>query len=182
MRYHEEEALSRIAQGGLPEEGIPEAFTLLANFNEEIINGKWITGDVFVFTNKGILNYLIGDKIINHAVIDKKMFILGYIPQINRIFLINKSLKITSYELLAQMLMFQRTVVNRDPDKSLISSIPEVHHPKIARFLEAEGFPELAFEVTPDPEHKFELALVLNMIEKAYVIAEVAADAKEKYR
>ena len=80
MRYHEEEALKRIEQGGVTEEGIPEAFTLLANFSEEIINGKWITGDVFVFTNKGILNYLIGDKIINHAVIDKKMFILGYIP------------------------------------------------------------------------------------------------------
>jgi len=182
MRYHEEEALKRLEQGGVSEEGIAEAFTLLANFSEEIINGKWITGDVFVFTNKGILNYLIGDKIINHAVIDKKMFILGYIPQINRIFLINKSLKITSYELLSQMLMFQRTVVNRDPDKTLISSIPEIHHSKIAKFLESEGFAELAFEVTPDAEHKFELALTLNLIERAYEIAERAADSKEKYR
>ena len=72
-------------------------------------------------------------------------------------------------------------MVNWDPDKSLISSIPEIHHSKIAKFLESEGFPELAFEVTPDPEHKFELALTLNLIEKAYVIAEVAADEKDKY-
>jgi len=107
MRYNEEEALKALERGGVNDEGIEEAFQLLGNFKEEIINGKWITGDVFVFTNKGILNYLIGNKIINHALIDKKMFILGYIPQVNRIFLINKSLKITSYELLAQTLMFQ---------------------------------------------------------------------------
>lgn len=68
--------------------------------------------------------------------------------------------------------MFQRTVVNRDPDKSLISSIPEIHHSKIAKFLESEGYLELAFEITPDFEHKFELALTLNQIEKAYEIAE----------
>jgi len=104
MRYHEEAALKAIEKGGISDEGIEEAFSLLGNFNEDIINGKWITGDVFVFTNKGKLNYLIGNKIMNHSLIDKKMFILGYIPQINRIFLINKSLKITSYELLASVL------------------------------------------------------------------------------
>lgn len=64
----------------MPDEGIEGSFTLLKEFKEEIINGKWINGDVFIFTNKGILNYLIGDKILTHSVIDKKMFILGYIP------------------------------------------------------------------------------------------------------
>lgn len=95
-----------------------------------------------MFTNKGKLNYLIGDKIIMHSLIDKKMFILGYISQTNRIFLINKNLKITSYELLSNVLKFQRTVVNREPDLSIMSAIHESHHSKMAKFLESEGFPE----------------------------------------
>lgn len=106
MKYNEAETKRAISIGSIPDEGIEGSFTLLGQFKDDIVNGKWITGDVFVFTNKGKLNYLIGDKILMHSLIDKKMFILGYIPQTNRIFLINKSLKITSYELLSSILHF----------------------------------------------------------------------------
>jgi hypothetical protein len=81
MRYNEQIVKNAWAQGQtFPEDGMEESFTYLGQFEEEIINGKWISGDVFVFTNKGKLNYLIGDKILTHALIDKKMFILGYLP------------------------------------------------------------------------------------------------------
>ena len=73
-------------------------------------------------------------------------------------------------------------MVNWDPDKSIIDSIPSIHHSKIAKFLEQEGFLEIAFDITPDIEHKFELALTLNQIEKAFEIADNAGEAKEKYR
>lgn len=106
MKYNETDTKKYIGQANIPEEGIDGSFTCLGQFKEEIVNGQWIEGDVFVFTNKGKLNYLIGDKIIMHSLIDKKMFILGYIPQTNRIFLINKHLKITSYELLSNVLKF----------------------------------------------------------------------------
>jgi len=68
------------------------------------VNGTWIPGDVFVFTNKGKLNYLIGTKILTHALIDSKMFVLGFVPQLNRVFLTNKQLQIISYELLTSVL------------------------------------------------------------------------------
>jgi coatomer subunit beta' len=38
--------------------------------------------------------------------------------------------------------------------------------------LEANNQRELAFEITPDKDHKFDLALQLNKIEEASVIAE----------
>ena len=41
MRYNEEEALKALERGGVNDEGIEEAFQLLGNFKEEIINGKW---------------------------------------------------------------------------------------------------------------------------------------------
>lgn len=52
----------------------------------------------------------------------------------------------------------------------------------MAKFLESEGFPEFAFEVTPDVEHKFELALILNWIDQAFEIAHHAPDQNEKFK
>ena len=107
MKYNSVETENALSSGtGVTEEGIDDSFTYLGQFDEQIIHGKWIEGDVFIFTNQGKLNYLIGDKILTHSLIDKKMFILGYIPQKNRLFLINKNLNITSYELLTSILRF----------------------------------------------------------------------------
>ena len=39
----------------------------------------WISSDCYVFINaKGIVNYLIGNKVIKLTSTDKKYFILGY--------------------------------------------------------------------------------------------------------
>jgi hypothetical protein len=39
--------------------------------------------------------------------------------------------------------------------------------------LEANGKKEMAFELTPDQDHKFDLALALNRVEEAHKIAEI---------
>jgi len=66
--------------GGEPsEDGIDEAFTFQEEFNETINSGIWISNECFVFINsKGIINYLIGNKIMKLTNTDKKYFILGY--------------------------------------------------------------------------------------------------------
>ena len=183
MKYNVKETEQALASGtSQTEEGIDDSLTYLGQFDEEIGHGKWIEGDVFIFTNQGKLNYLIGDKIMTHSLIDKKMFILGYIPQKNRLFLINKSLKITSYELLTSVLKFQRTVVNKTPDLELLKQIPENHYNKLSKFLEAEGFKDLAFDLTPDPSHKFELALDLKRVSQAFDIIKETSDQKQNYK
>ena len=45
-------------------------------------------------------------------------------------------------------------------------------HSKLAKFLESNGQKEMAFDITPDADHKFELAITLNKIEDAAKIAE----------
>jgi coatomer subunit beta' len=55
---------------------------------------------------------------------------------------------------------------------SFFKDIPESYHSKLAKFLEANNQKEMAFEITPDKDHKFDLALTLNKIEDAYTIAE----------
>jgi len=50
----------------------------------------------------------------------------------------------------------------------LVKQIPESYHGKLAKFLEANGKKELAFEITPDHDHKFDLAIALNRVQDAY--------------
>lgn len=186
LKYNESVVKHTIATKGassIGEEGLEEAFTFLGDFNEEVVSGEWINGDAFVFTtSKGKLNYLIGDKVINHSLVDKKMFVLGYVPQKNRIFLINKALKITSYELLTSVIEAQRLISQTEPGttsedpqfrhlKEVIDQVPETHIGKIAKYLESMNFKDIAFHITVDEEHKFDLAVSLNKIRDAYEIA-----------
>lgn len=67
------------AGGGEDEDGIEEAFTFLEEYNETVTSGIWISNECFVFVNaKGIISYLIGNKIMKLTNTDKKYFILGY--------------------------------------------------------------------------------------------------------
>ena len=51
----------------------------MEEFNETINSGLWISNECFVFINsKGIVNYLLGNKILKLTTDDKKYFILGY--------------------------------------------------------------------------------------------------------
>jgi coatomer subunit beta' len=50
--------------------------------------------------------------------------------------------------------------------------IPEAQYGKLARFLEANDRKKMAFDITPDQDHKFDLAVALNKPEEAFKIAE----------
>ena len=121
-----------------------------------------------------MINYLIGNKILKLATADKKYFILGYDAKQNRLYLADKSLNIVSYTLLLALIIYQSAILNDDMHgaKEFFKDIPEAFHSKLAKFLEANEQKELAFEITPDQDHKFDLALGLNKIEEAFIIAE----------
>lgn len=63
----------------------------------------------------------------------------------------------------------------------LLEEIPADQKNKIARFLEGQGYKELALEVATDPEHRFELALALNSLDVALEIAR-EADVEHKWK
>jgi coatomer subunit beta' len=68
-----------------------------------------------------------------------------------------------------------QTVVLRgemEAAEEMLASIPEDQMPKIARFLEGQGYRDKALEVSTDPEQRFELALQLNKLDVAYQLAE----------
>ena len=65
--------------------------------------------------------------------------------------------------------------------ESLVAQIPESFHSKLAKFLETNGQKDLAFKMSTDLDHKFELAIQLNYVDEARVIAEKQENA-EKWR
>lgn len=117
-------------------------------------------------TPKGTLNYLVGTKILKHTTVDKKYFVFGYDTKQNRLYLIDKSLNMISSTLLLPLVNFQAAVLSEDMHyaEQHFKDIPQSYHSKVAKFLEAQGQKEMAFTITPDPDHKFDLALSLNKI------------------
>ena len=99
-----------------------------------------------------------------------KHSILGYLAKEDRVYLIDKSLNVTSYKVMLAVLQYQTAVTRGDFDTAneLLPSIPESEYTAVARFLESQGFKEEAMAVTTDHDHKFDLALELGMIRVAH--------------
>lgn len=155
------------------EDGSETAFDVVYDISDSIQTGRWV-GDCFIYTTtSNKLNYLVGGETytINHF--DKQMYLLGYIPRDNAIYLADKDVNVTSYHLSLKVLEYQTVVLRGEMDLAaeLLEDIPESEKTKVARFLEAQGYKELALDVSDDPEQKFELALSLGDLSKAHIIA-----------
>merc|ERR1712146_845952 len=120
------------------------------------------------------LNYYVGGQIITHAHLEKSMYLLGYLPKEDRVYLIDKQKNIVSYHILLSILQYQ-TAVNRgdmDMASQILKSIPESEHSNVARFLETQGYKEEALAVSRDSDQKFDLALELKKLNLAQDILE----------
>jgi len=166
------------------DDGCEEAFQFLDEFNDIITSGLWVSNDCFVFTNvKGHIYYMIGQKTMKMANADKKQFILGYDGKQNRLYMVDKNFNIYSYALLLSVVNYQAAILNDDVElaQKLFKDVPESHYNKLAKFLETNEFRDMAFQITPDQDHKFDLAISLNKTEDAFEIAE-SQQSVEKWK
>lgn len=71
----------------------------------------------------------------------RTMYLLGYIPKDNRLYLGDKELNIVSYSLLVSVLEYQTAVMRRDfgmADK-VLPTIPKEQRTRVAHFLEKQA-------------------------------------------
>ena len=162
-----------------PEEGVDGSFELETTMSDVVRTGQWV-GDCFLFTNSsGKLNYFVGGEVITLSHLDHRMYLLGYVPKEDRAFLIDKAYNVVSYKLLLSVLNYQTAVVRKDfvTANSLLPAIPRTEHLAVARFLESQGFKEEALSVSPDADHRFELAVDLRRMDIAHkVLLETKVD------
>lgn len=176
LKYDRDAFHTALSDGSISEEdGVEESFEVVQDISDSVRTGKWI-GDCFIYTTlTNRLNYLVGNETYTISHFDKQMYLLGYIPRDNAIYLADKDVNVMSYRLSLAVVEYQTVVLRGDMELAaeLLDTIPDGEKTKIARFLEAQGHIELALDVSKDPEHQFELALSLNDLVKAEEIARV---------
>ena len=165
------------------EDGYEAAFEVVGEFEESVKTACWV-GDCFIYTSSvNRLNYFVGGEVVTVAHLDRKMYLLGYIPADNRLYLADKDLAVVSFSLLVSVLEYQTAVMRKDFDTAdkVLPSIPREKRTRVAQFLEKQGFKRQALAVTTDLEHKFELAVQLGELNTAFEIAQ-QSDNDQKWR
>lgn len=71
------------------------------------------------------------------------MYLLGYIPIHNRVYLVDKDVKVYGYSLSLNLIEYQTAILRGDMETAsdILPTIPKEQQNKVARFLEARGLP-----------------------------------------
>lgn len=69
------------------------------------------------------------------------MYLLGFIPQNNKIYLADKDVNVHVYSLSLSLIEYQTAILRGDMEtaESILPTIPKEQLNKVARFLEARG-------------------------------------------
>ncbi len=176
LRFSRENYITALNAGQVEEDGVESAFEVVIDINESVRTGQWV-GDCFIYTNStNRLNYLVGDQTYTVSHFDQPMYLLGYLPRDGKAYVADKDVNVVSYALSLSVVEYQTLVLRGDMETAaeLLEDIPADQKNKIARFLEGQGYKEMALEVATDPEHRFDLALALNNLPIALDIAREA--------
>ena len=126
--------------------------------------GRW-TGECFVYTNAANrLQYFIGEQTYTIRPCDTELYVLGYLPQLSRIFAADKDMNLYSFSLSLAVVEYQTAILqgNFALAESLLPQVPHGQRGKVAKFLETQDMPDLALQVATDPDHRFDLAVQLG--------------------
>ncbi|XP_074042717.1 coatomer subunit beta' [Leptinotarsa decemlineata] len=176
LSYDSEQVQKARENNQVAEDGVEAAFDVLGEMNESVRTGLWV-GDCFIYTNAvNRINYFVGGELVTIAHLDRPLYVLGYVPRDDRLYLVDKELGVVSYQLLLSVLEYQTAVMRRDFPTAdrVLPSIPKEHRTRVAHFLEKQGFKQQALAVSTDPEHRFELAVALEDLDTAKVLAQEA--------
>ncbi|XP_043288890.1 coatomer subunit beta' isoform X2 [Venturia canescens] len=179
LKYHSD----AVANASESAEDIEDAFEMVAEMSEGVKTGLWV-GDCFIYTNSvNRINYFVGGEVVTVSHLDRPMYLLGYVPRDNRLYLCDKELAVVSYSLLLSVLEYQTAVMRKDFETAdrVLPTVPKEHRTRVAHFLEKQGFKKQALEVSTDPEHRFELALALGDLTTAHTLAN-EANSQQKWR
>mmetsp|Transcript_31650 Transcript_31650/g.94312 ORF Transcript_31650/g.94312 Transcript_31650/m.94312 type:complete len:1010 (-) Transcript_31650:167-3196(-) len=164
-------------------DGIDDAFELLNEISEVVRTALWV-GECFIYSNSSWrLNYCVGGEITTMCHLDRPMYLLGYLAQQSRVFLIDKEFSLMSYTLLLSMIELKTLVMRGDVAGALalLPNVPAEQHNGVARFLESKGHAEHALSVATDPHYRFDLAVQLGDLATAESIAE-ALDSATRWK
>ncbi|KAG6430051.1 hypothetical protein SASPL_108112 [Salvia splendens] len=180
LKYNQDIVSAHLDSGrSVDEQGVEDAFELLYEINERVRTGLWV-GDCFIYNNSSWrLNYCVGGEVTTMFHLDRPMYLLGYLANQSRVFLIDKEFNVIGYTLLLSLIEYKTLVMRGDLERAnkVLQSIPKEHQNSVAHFLESRGMIEDALEVATDPDYRFELAIQLGKLD---IAKEIATDAQSE--
>lgn len=184
LKYNRDVVASYL-EGGKPvdEEGVEDAFELLHEVNERVRTGIWV-GDCFIYNNSSWrLNYCVGGEVTTMYHLDRPMYLLGYLANQSRVYLIDKEFNVIGYTLLLSLIEYKTLVMRGDLERAneILPSIPKAQYNSVAHFLESRGMLEEALEIATDADYKFDLAVQLGKLDVAKAIA-TEAQSESKWK
>ncbi|EPQ58853.1 coatomer protein [Gloeophyllum trabeum ATCC 11539] len=187
LRFDRDAYTSKLEEGAdIGDEGVEEAFDVVAEVPESVKTAKWI-GDCFIYTNSNNrLNYFVGTESYTITQFDTPLYLMGYIPAHNRVYLGDKDVNVYAYTLALSLVEYQTAVLRGDMEaaEEILPTIPKDQRNKVARFLEGRDLKELALQVATDPDQKFDLAIQLDDLDTALGIARSVpeSEAESKWK
>ncbi|GBG65649.1 hypothetical protein CBR_g51949 [Chara braunii] len=175
LKFHRDAVAAHLDSGRLvDDEGIEDAFELLHEVPEKVVTGLWV-GDCFIYNNAQLrLNYCVGGEVTTMFHLDRPMYLLGYLANQSRVYLIDKEFSVVSYTLLLSLIQYKTLVLRGDMEAAaaILPTIPKSDWNTVARFLEARELLEDALRIVTDLDYKFDLALQLGNLDCAREVAE----------
>nr|CAB3468287.1 unnamed protein product [Digitaria exilis] len=190
LKYNRDLVSSHLDGGASAgEEGVEDAFELLHEINERVRTGLWV-GDCFIYNNSSWrLNYCVGGEVTTMFHLDRPMYLLGYLANQSRVYLIDKEFNVVGYTLLLSLIEYKTLVMRGDLERAntVLPSIPKEQHNSVAHFLESRGMLEEALDIATDPNYRFDLAVQLGSLEVAkawchYIEIAVEARSESKWK
>ncbi|KAH6908239.1 coatomer protein [Coprinopsis sp. MPI-PUGE-AT-0042] len=187
LRFDRDAYTAQLESGAtITDEGVEEAFDVVAEIPDGVKTGKWV-GDCFIYTtSNNRLCYFVGSESYTVSPFDSPLYVLGYIPSHNRVYLADKDMQVYYYTLSLSVVEYQTAVLRGDMEaaEEILESVPKSEVNKVARFLEGRDLKELALSITTDPDHKFDLALSLDDLDTAVnIVRDVpATEAAVKWK
>jgi len=105
---HDKDAISAAIAGHAQQEedGYEAAFELIQEVSEKVDSGLFVS-DCFVYVANMRLQCSVAGQIETLAHLDRPMYIIGYMPEHNKIFLIDRELSVVSYMLHVALIEYQ---------------------------------------------------------------------------
>ncbi|KAF0902999.1 hypothetical protein E2562_022628 [Oryza meyeriana var. granulata] len=115
--------------------------------------------------------------------LDRPMYLLGYLANQSRVYLIDKEFNVVGYTLLLSLIEYKTLVMRGDLEhaNAILPTIPKEQHNSVAHFLESRGMLEEALEIATDPNYRFDLSVQLGRLEIAKEIA-IEARSESKWK
>ncbi|KAF8876230.1 coatomer protein [Mucidula mucida] len=185
LKFNREAYESAVEEGAeITDEGVEEAFEVVADVPDSVKTAKWVE-DCFIYTSGSKrLCYFVGSESYTISPFDTPLFLLGYIPAHNRVYLADKDLNVYGYSLSLSVVEYQTAILRGDMAlaEEIQANIPKDQLNKVARFLEARDLKELALQITTDPDHKFDLSLQLDDLDAALEIVRTVPETEAEIK